>query len=73
MALLLIIIVIAILILAIIGLGWQTFFYGVQKGADKLGLVSLVKNVTRETQKTITDISQNASSKAIKDLIINNK
>jgi len=70
---LLLIIVIAIIILAIIGLGWQTFFNGVQKGADKLGLLSVVKNVTRESQKAMTDISHNASSKVINDLIRSNK
>jgi len=70
---LLLIIVIAIIILAIIGLGWQTFFNGVQKGADKLGLLSVVKNVTRESQKAMTDISHNDSSKVINDLIRSNK
>jgi hypothetical protein len=42
-------IVIAVVILAIMGLGWQTFFAGVKKGADKVGLTSIVKNITDQS------------------------
>lgn len=34
--------VIGIILLAIIGLGWNTFLAGVKKGADKLGLTSVI-------------------------------
>jgi len=36
-------IMVVIVILAIIGLGWNTFFSGVLKGADKIGITSIVK------------------------------
>jgi len=37
-------IIIAIIILAVIGLGWDNFFAGVKKGADKIGIISLLEN-----------------------------
>jgi hypothetical protein len=37
-------VVIGVIILAIIGLGWQTFLAGVKKGADKIGLTPIIKN-----------------------------
>jgi len=45
-------IVIAVVILAIMGLGWQTFFAGVKKGADKVGLTSIVKNITDQAKQS---------------------
>jgi hypothetical protein len=53
----LILIVIAIVFLAIIGLGWNTFFEGVWEGADKIGIASIIENVTQSA----TEISKNAS------------
>ena len=53
----LILIVVAIVFLAIIGLGWNTFFEGVRKGADKVGITSILENVTKST----TEIAKNAS------------
>ena len=50
-------IMVVIVILAIIGLGWNTFFSGVLKGADKIGITSIVKNVTNDA----TEIAKNAS------------
>ena len=35
-------IIIGIVILAIIGLGWDVFFAGIKKGADKVGLTSII-------------------------------
>ncbi|CAN5145223.1 hypothetical protein BH18THE2_BH18THE2_43960 [soil metagenome] len=32
--------------LAILGLGWNTFFEGIKKGADKLGITSIIENAT---------------------------
>jgi hypothetical protein len=40
------VIIVILFILAIIGLGWQGFFGGVKKGADKLGITSIVTNLT---------------------------
>jgi hypothetical protein len=49
--------IVIIVILAIIGLGWNTFFSGVMKGADKIGITSIVKNVTNDA----VEIAKNAS------------
>lgn len=40
------VVVVILFILAIIGLGWQGFLGAVKKGADKLGITSLVTNLT---------------------------
>jgi hypothetical protein len=50
-------IIVAIVFLAIIGLGWNTFFEGILKGADKIGITSILENVTRSA----TEIAKNAS------------
>ena len=50
-------VVVAIVFLAILGLGWDTFFAGVKKGADKLGITSIVENATNSA----TEIVKNAS------------
>ena len=48
-------VVIAIVILAIIGLGWQTFFSGVWQGAQKVSQNPLVQNLTREVKDKVGD------------------
>jgi hypothetical protein len=53
----LVLIVVGVLFLAIIGLGWNTFFEGVWKGADKIGIASIIENVTQGA----TEITKNAS------------
>jgi hypothetical protein len=50
-------IIVVIIILAIIGLGWDNFFAAVKKGADKIGITSIVENVTDNT----IEIAKNAS------------
>jgi hypothetical protein len=40
------VVIVILFILAIIGLGWQGFLGVVKKGADKLGITSLVTNLT---------------------------
>ena len=50
-------IIVIIVILAIIGLGWNTFLSGVLKGADKIGITSIVKNATNDA----AEIAKNAS------------
>ena len=50
-------IIVIIVILAIIGLGWNTFFSGVMKGADKIGITSIVKTATNDA----AEIAKNAS------------
>jgi hypothetical protein len=37
-------ILIIIFLLALLGLGWDTFFSGVKKGADKVGITSIVES-----------------------------
>jgi hypothetical protein len=53
----LVLIVVAILFLAVIGLGWNTFFEGVMKGADKVGITSIIENATSGAR----EITKNAS------------
>jgi hypothetical protein len=48
-------VIIAIVILAIIGLGWQTFFSGVWQGAQKIGQNPLVQNLTSEVKDKVAD------------------
>ncbi len=49
----LLIIVIVVVVLAVIGLGWQTFFAGVQKGAEKVGITKALKDITNEIKNSI--------------------
>lgn len=53
-------IVVAIIILAIIGIGWQAFISGVFKGAKKLGITPsnpAIKNVTEKARQFINNIT----------------
>ena len=71
LSLILLIIIAGVLILAIMGLGWQTFFGGVQKGAEKVGITKAIKNITNDIQKSIGNIVSNTTkSVAIKDMLI---
>jgi hypothetical protein len=47
--------------LAIIGLGWNTFFEGVWKGANKVGIASILENATQSA----TEMAKNASRNLI--------
>jgi flagellar basal body-associated protein FliL len=68
---LLLIIIAGVLILAIIGLGWQTFFGGVQKGAEKVGITKAIKNITNDIQKSLGNIVSNTTKNVvIKDILI---
>ena len=59
------------LILAILGLGWQTFFGGVEKGAEKVGITKAIKNITNDIQKSLGNIVSNTTKNvAIKDILI---
>lgn len=46
-------IVIGVVILAIIGIGWQTFFSGVIEGAKKVGENPIVSNATGEAKDLV--------------------
>ena len=54
-------IIVAIVILAVLGLGWDNFFAGVKKGADKIGITSLIENATNSA----TEMAKNASREII--------
>ncbi|HEX2557624.1 MAG TPA: hypothetical protein VHK86_04820 [Nitrososphaera sp.] len=54
-------IVIAVIILAIIGLGWQTFFSGIWQGAQKVGENPLVQNLTNEAKDGASELISNAT------------
>ena len=47
--------------LAILGLGWNTFFEGVKKGADKIGITSIIENAT----SSAAEIAKNASRSSL--------
>ena len=54
-------IIVAIVILAVLGLGWDNFFAGVKRGADKIGITSLIENATNSA----TEMAKNASRETI--------
>jgi hypothetical protein len=54
-------IIVAIVILAVLGLGWDNFFGGVKRGADKIGITSLIENATNSA----TEMAKNASREMI--------
>ena len=54
-------IIVAIVILAVLGLGWDNFFAGVKRGADRIGITSLIENATN----SVTDMAKNASREII--------
>jgi hypothetical protein len=56
-------ILVIIFFLAIIGLGFDTFFSGVKKGADKLGVTSVIESAADDA----IEIAENAS----RDLVNN--
>ena len=71
LGLLLFIIIAGVLILAIMGLGWQTFFGGVEKGAEKVGITKAIKDITNDIQKSLGNIVSNTTKNVpIKDILI---
>jgi len=50
-----------VLFLAIIGLGWETFFTGVLKGVDKIGITPVIKNITDTTKESLQGIISESS------------
>jgi hypothetical protein len=55
-------IIVAITFLAIVGLGWDTFFEGVKKGADRVGITPIVENVTDSAADIVRNASQDIVS-----------
>ena len=61
-------IIIAVLILSIIGLGWQTFVVGVFKGGEKIiNSNPEIKNITQKVKQSIINIIKNASKEVIEN------
>jgi hypothetical protein len=57
-------IAISIIILAIIGIGWQAFISGVFNGAKKLGIpIPTKKSITEKARQYISNISNSNSRK----------
>lgn len=48
-------ILIGVLVLVILGLGWEAFFSGIVDGARKVGDNPLVHNATGEAQELVRD------------------
>jgi len=66
-------IIIAVLILSVIGLGWQTFVVGVFKGGEKIiNSNPEIKNVTQKVKQYIINIIKNASQELIDNNTITN-
>ena len=51
------IILVIVFFLAILGLGWNTFFEGIKKGVDKLGITSIIENTTGSATEMYKSIS----------------
>jgi len=58
-----------ILFLAIIGLGWETFFSGVLKGADKIGITPIIKNITDSTKDSLEDVISDSSRNTLENTL----
>ena len=57
-----IVLILAILvILAMVGLGWDTFFGGVKKGVEKIGSLPEVKNLTDKAKSEFDNIIGNST------------
>lgn len=67
-------IIIAVLILSIIGLGWQTFVVGVFKGGEKIiDSNPEIKNATQKVKQYIINIIKNASEELIENNTVSNQ
>jgi hypothetical protein len=51
-------IIVAIVVLAVLGLGWDNFFAGVKRGADKIGITSLIENATNSATEMAKNVSR---------------
>ena len=50
-----------LVILALVGLGWDTFFGGVKKGVEKIGNLPEVKNLTNKAKNEFDNIIGNST------------
>ena len=56
-----VLILVVIVILALVGLGWNTFFGGVKKGIEKIGSLPEVKNLTNKAKTELDTIIGNST------------
>jgi len=56
-----VLILVVIVILALVGLGWNTFFGGVKKGIEKIGNLPEVKNLTNKAKTELDTIIGNST------------
>jgi hypothetical protein len=56
-----VLILVILVILALIGLGWDTFFGGVKKGVEKIGNLPEVKNLTNKAKNEFGSIIGNST------------
>ena len=52
-------ILIIILLLALIGLGWDTLISGVKKGADKVGITPIVQGFANGAREVVENATRN--------------
>jgi Tfp pilus assembly protein PilO len=50
-----------LVVLAVVGLGWDTFFSGVMKGAEKISNLAEVKNLTDKAKSEFDNIVGNST------------
>jgi Tfp pilus assembly protein PilO len=50
-----------LVVLAVVGLGWDTFFSGVMKGAEKISNLPEVKNLTDKAKSEFDNIVGNST------------
>ena len=64
-----IILILAVLvILAVVGLGWDTFFAGVKKGMEKVGNLPEIKNLTNKAKNEFNSIVGNSTGDIVASL-----
>jgi hypothetical protein len=56
-------IIVAIVFLAIVGLGWNTFFEGVKKGADRVGIGPIIENATSSAKEIAKNMTRDIVGK----------
>ncbi|HEX7032573.1 MAG TPA: hypothetical protein VF172_06195 [Nitrososphaera sp.] len=62
-------IMVVVIVLAIVGLGWQTFFTGVSRGGEKIASSPVVRNITNGVEEFVANATNNAADE-ISDQII---
>lgn len=62
-------IMVAVIVLAIIGLGWQNFFTGVSRGGEKIASSPIVRNVTNEVEEFVANATDDAADEIANRMI----